>query len=94
MSCLLNQIPNSNFSISNCLPTKTARKKFMVRAHKQAWVWQDEWFGLTMDDIREIERETQRVLEQKMKKPRGSISEEAGKRKSKRRSSSVKDTGK
>ena len=66
----------------------------MVRAHKQAWVWQDEWFGLTMDDIREIERETQRILEQKMKKPRGSLSEESGRRKAKRRSSSVKDAGK
>ena len=21
---------------------------------RQAWVWQDEWYGLTMDDIRDI----------------------------------------
>ena len=22
----------------------------------QAWVWQDEWFGLTMEDIRDMGR--------------------------------------
>ncbi|CAG0897738.1 unnamed protein product [Cyprideis torosa] len=38
----------------------------MVRAHKQAWVWQDEWVDLTMEDIREIERETQEVLAKRM----------------------------
>ncbi len=31
----------------------------MLRAHRQAWAWQDEWVGLTMDDIRKLERETQ-----------------------------------
>lgn len=38
----------------------------MVRAHRQAWAWQDEWIGLTMEDIRQIERETQLALQQKM----------------------------
>lgn len=38
----------------------------MVRAHRQAWAWQDEWNGLTMEDIREIERQTQLALQQKM----------------------------
>lgn len=38
----------------------------MVRAHRQAWAWQDEWYGLTMDDIREIERQTQLALQKKM----------------------------
>lgn len=38
----------------------------MLRAHRQAWVWQDEWYGLTMDDIRQIERETQEALKAKM----------------------------
>lgn len=38
----------------------------MVRAHRQAWAWQDEWIGLTMEDIREIERETQLALQRKM----------------------------
>ncbi|XP_046827599.1 protein retinal degeneration B isoform X5 [Vespa crabro] len=38
----------------------------MARAHRQAWAWQDEWYGLTMEDIREIERQTQLALQQKM----------------------------
>lgn len=38
----------------------------MVRAHRQAWTWQDEWFNLTMDDIRELERQTQEALAKKM----------------------------
>ena len=38
----------------------------MVRAHRQAWAWQDEWNGLTMEDIREIERQTQLALQAKM----------------------------
>lgn len=44
----------------------TALRKTMQRAHCQAWAWQDEWHGLTMDDIREIERQTQLALKQKM----------------------------
>ncbi|XP_058821213.1 protein retinal degeneration B isoform X1 [Topomyia yanbarensis] len=43
-----------------------ALRKTMVRAHRQAWAWQDEWYGLTMDDIREIERQTQLALQKKM----------------------------
>lgn len=38
----------------------------MVRAHRQAWAWQDEWVNLTMDDIRQIERQTQEALKRKM----------------------------
>lgn len=44
----------------------TALRKTMVRAHRQAWAWQDEWVGLTMDNIREIERQTQLALQKKM----------------------------
>jgi len=38
----------------------------MVRAHRQAWCWQDEYHGLTIDDIRRLERETQLALQEKM----------------------------
>lgn len=38
----------------------------MLMGHRQAWVWQDEWFGLTIEDIRKLEEETQRVLAIKM----------------------------
>lgn len=40
----------------------------MLMGHRQAWVWQDEWYGLTIDDIRQLEEETQRVLAKKMGK--------------------------
>lgn len=43
-----------------------ALRKTMLRAHRQAWAWQDEWYGLTMDDIREIEKQTQLALQKKM----------------------------
>ncbi|CAL1546251.1 unnamed protein product [Lymnaea stagnalis] len=43
-----------------------ALRKTMLRAHRQAWCWQDEYFGLTLDDIRELERETQLALAEKM----------------------------
>ena len=39
--------------------------------HRQAWVWQDEWYGLTIEDIRKLEEETQRILARKM----GTLSE-------------------
>uniref|UniRef100_A0A8C5AEC5 DDHD domain-containing protein n=1 Tax=Gadus morhua TaxID=8049 RepID=A0A8C5AEC5_GADMO len=41
-------------------------RKVMVRAHRQAWCWQDEWYGLTMEDIRQLELETQLALASKM----------------------------
>ncbi|XP_076127171.1 membrane-associated phosphatidylinositol transfer protein 2-like isoform X4 [Alosa pseudoharengus] len=41
-------------------------RKVMVHAHRQAWCWQDEWYGLTMDDIRQLELETQLALAQRM----------------------------
>lgn len=43
----------------------------MVRAHRQAWAWQDEWNGLTMEDIREIERQTQLALQRRMANAEG-----------------------
>ena len=38
----------------------------MVRAHRQAWCWQDEYHGLTIEDIRRLELETQIKLREKM----------------------------
>ncbi|XP_059163186.1 protein retinal degeneration B-like isoform X4 [Physella acuta] len=43
-----------------------ALRKTMLRAHRQAWCWQDEYYGLTLDDIRALERETQLALAEKM----------------------------
>ncbi|XP_054007489.1 protein retinal degeneration B isoform X1 [Hylaeus anthracinus] len=50
----------------------TALRKTMLRAHTQAWAWQDEWIGLTMEDIREIERQTQLALQRRMGAAEGS----------------------
>nr|XP_036870125.1 membrane-associated phosphatidylinositol transfer protein 2 isoform X12 [Manis javanica] len=44
----------------------TGLRKVMVRAHRQAWCWQDEWFGLSMENIRELEKEAQLMLSRKM----------------------------
>ncbi|KAL3041898.1 hypothetical protein OYC64_019970 [Pagothenia borchgrevinki] len=51
-------------------------RKVMVRAHRQAWCWQDEWYGLTIDDIRLLELETQLALAKKM--AQFSLTEEGG----------------
>ena len=37
-----------------------------MRAHRQAWCWQDEYQGLTLADIRRLEDETQRELNRRM----------------------------
>ncbi|XP_054450140.1 membrane-associated phosphatidylinositol transfer protein 2 isoform X2 [Pteronotus mesoamericanus] len=44
----------------------TGLRKVMVRAHRQAWCWQDEWYGLSMENIRELEKEAQLMLSRKM----------------------------
>ena len=49
----------------------------MLKAHRRAWLWQDEWYGLTMDDIREIERQTQEILRKKMAAAMGTLSVES-----------------
>lgn len=41
-------------------------RKTLVRAHRQAWAWQDEWHGLTIEQVREMEKETQECLAKMM----------------------------
>ncbi|XKL68542.1 hypothetical protein PGB90_004033 [Kerria lacca] len=53
-----------------------ALRKTMLKAHRRAWLWQDEWYGLTMDDIREIEKQTQEILRNKMAAAMGTLSVE------------------
>ncbi|KAM7538219.1 hypothetical protein Aperf_G00000071712 [Anoplocephala perfoliata] len=45
---------------------EVALRRTMVSAHRQAWTWQDEWYGLTMKDIRRLEVETAKALALKM----------------------------
>jgi len=54
-------------------------QKSMVRdvltlGHKQAFCWIDDWFGLTMDDIRKIEEETKLLLDKMRNGESASIS--------------------
>lgn len=46
--------------------TLLALRKTILRAHRQAWCWQDEYQGLTLADIRRLEDETQRELSRRM----------------------------
>lgn len=47
----------------------------MLVGHRQAWAWQDEWYGLTMEDIRRLENETQMALAKKMEVITGEVIE-------------------
>lgn len=61
--------PNREIILKACsepLPLCAGLRKVMVRAHRQAWCWQDEWYGLTIEDIRQLELETQLALAKKM----------------------------
>ncbi len=44
----------------------SALNKTMLHAHRQAWCWQDEWVDLTIDDIRQLEKEAAKELMEKM----------------------------
>ncbi len=41
-------------------------RKMLLITHRQAWCWQDEYTGLTIEDIRHLEIEAQRLLDMKM----------------------------
>lgn len=64
------------FIFFNPVPSPPGLRKVMVRAHRQAWCWQDEWYGLTIEDIRQLELETQLALAKKM--AHYSLNEEEG----------------
>lgn len=38
----------------------------LLVTHRQAWCWQDEYIDLTMEQIRLLEAETQKILKEKM----------------------------
>ncbi|XP_030004723.1 phosphatidylinositol transfer protein beta isoform isoform X1 [Sphaeramia orbicularis] len=43
-------------------------KRIFTNFHRQLFCWIDKWFGLTMEDIRRMEEETQKELEELRKK--------------------------
>lgn len=34
----------------------------MLESHRQAWIWQDEWIGMSLEEIRKMEKDTQGEL--------------------------------
>lgn len=41
---------------------QNAEKRLFTKFHRQIFCWIDNWYGLTMNDIREIENKTQKEL--------------------------------
>jgi len=41
-------------------------RAILVLAHRKAFCWLDEWYGLTIEDIRAIEEETKRILDERL----------------------------
>ncbi|XP_051865884.1 membrane-associated phosphatidylinositol transfer protein 1-like isoform X2 [Pristis pectinata] len=41
-------------------------RRVMLRAHRQAWCWQDQWADLSMEEVRRLEEETARALARRM----------------------------
>lgn len=48
--------------------THKAEKKLFLNFHRQVFCWMDQWYGLTMVDIRRIEEETKRELDSQRQK--------------------------
>ena len=42
-------------------------RKMLLGFHQQVWCWTDHWFGLTLEEIREIEKETKEELQNMIK---------------------------
>ena len=39
-----------------------AEKRVFTKFHREVCCWIDQWYGLTIEDIRRIEEETKRIL--------------------------------
>lgn len=46
---------------------QSQEKRIFTNFHRQVYCWMEKWFGLTMDDIREIERKTKAELDEQRK---------------------------
>jgi len=51
-------------------------RDILLLGHRQVFCWIDEWFGLTMEDIRRIEEETKRELDMMIAEGNGEQGEE------------------
>jgi len=41
-------------------------RAILTLGHRQAYTWMDEWYGLTIEDIRNIEAETKKILDERL----------------------------
>jgi hypothetical protein len=55
--------------------SESVLRHMILTSHRQAWCWQDEYFDLTMEDVRQLEAETQAYLMAKMRNDTASIDE-------------------
>ena len=55
--------------------SESVLRHMILMSHRQAWCWQDEYVGLSMDDVRQLELETQLYLMAKMRHDLASIDE-------------------
>lgn len=49
------------------LISESVLRNMIFVSHRQAWCWQDEYQDMSIDDVRELERETQNYLYKKMR---------------------------
>jgi membrane-associated phosphatidylinositol transfer protein len=52
----------------HCVPHGKGLRKLILRAHRQAWCWQDEYQNMTLADIRRLEDEAQEELNTRIAK--------------------------
>lgn len=60
------QQPPAFFTLSSL---SQQEKRIFTNFHRQLFCWIDKWVGLTMEDIRRMEDETQRELEEVLAPP-------------------------
>ena len=41
-------------------------REIFLSFHQNVWCWTDEWFGMTMEDIRKLEADTKKELEDRI----------------------------
>ena len=47
---------------------QSTEKRLFTNFHRQLFCWTDKWHGMTMDDIRALEEETKRKLDEERAK--------------------------
>ena len=45
----------------------------LFMTHRQAWCWQDEYADLSIDEVRQLEAETQEILNDKMRENKNGV---------------------